>query len=118
LSDHDAGAVDGFAIGELKQVEVGGRKMVLGRNQDGYFALANRCPHQGSRLSAGSLIGTAIADASGEIEYGREGMILRCAWHGWEFDVNSGRSLCEPERRRVAAYAVREEDGRLLVTLG
>ena len=60
----------------------------------------------------------AIADAAGRIEYGREGMILRCPWHGWEFDVDSGRSLCEPERRRVAAYAVREEDGRLLVTVG
>ena len=118
MSDHDAGTVAGFEIGALKQVEVGGRRMVLGRNQAGYFALANTCQHQGSRLSEGTLIGTAIADAAGKIEYGREGMILRCPWHGWEFDVDSGRSLCEPERRQVAAYAVREEDGRLLVTVG
>ncbi len=117
MSDHDAGAVAGFEIGELREFEVGGRGLVVGRNQDGYFALANTCPHQGSRLSAGRLIGTAVADSAGNIEYGREGMILRCAWHGWEFDVNSGLSLCEPERRRVAAYPVREEDGRLLVTV-
>ena len=117
MNDHDAGAVTGFEVGELRRVEIGGRGLVVGRNRDGYFALADTCPHQGSRLSAGSLIGTAVADVAGRIEYGREGMIVRCPWHGWEFDVSSGRSLCEPERSRVAAYAVREEAGRLLVTV-
>lgn len=91
---------------------------MVGRNQAGYFALTDTCPHQGSRLSTGTLIGTAVAEAAGAIEYGREGTILRCPWHGWEFDVESGRSLCEPDRRRVAAYAVREEGGRLLVLIG
>ena len=115
LNDHDAGVTKGFGVGDLRHVEVGGRGLVIGRNKDGYFALADTCPHQGSRLSDGTLIGTSVATSSGHIEYDREGMILRCPWHGWEFDVVSGHSLCEPDRSRVASYQVREEVGRLIV---
>ncbi|HJO06073.1 MAG TPA: Rieske (2Fe-2S) protein [Chloroflexota bacterium] len=117
MTGHDAGAA-GFAVGELRGVEVGGRRLVVGRNDAGYFALTDICPHQGSWLSTGTLGGTAVASVVGEIEYGRDGLILRCPWHGWEFDVESGRSLCEPDRRWVAAYAVKEENGRLLVSIG
>ena len=115
MSDHDAGVAKGFGVGDLRHVEVGGRGLVIGLNKDGYFALADTCPHQGARLSDGTLIGTPVATSSGNIKYDREGMILRCPWHGWEFDVASGHSLCEPDRSRVAAYQVREEAGRLIV---
>ncbi len=117
MTGHDAGAA-GLAVGELRRVEAGGRRLVVGRNDAGYFALTDICPHQGSRLSSGTLGGTAVAEAVGEIEYGRDGLILRCPWHGWEFDVESGHSLCDPDRRRVAAYGVKEENGRLLVSIG
>jgi len=31
---------------------------------------------------------------------------LRCPWHGWEFDITSGRSIFNPHRVRVRTYAV------------
>ena len=43
---------------------------------------------------------------------------LSCPWHGWEYDVRTGRSLCEPEKVRVRTYPARVEDGRVLVELG
>jgi 3-phenylpropionate/trans-cinnamate dioxygenase ferredoxin subunit len=36
----------------------------------------------------------------------REGEILRCPWHGWEFDLRDGRSVIDPDGTRVRAYLV------------
>jgi len=38
------------------------------------------------------------------------GEILRCPWHGWEFDILSGRSICNPHRVRVRTYEVTIQD--------
>ena len=45
----------------------------------------------------------------GEYRWGREGEILRCPWHGWEFDITSGRSSFNPHRIRVRTYKVTVE---------
>lgn len=42
----------------------------------------------------------------GTLDYSREGEILRCPWHGWEFDVTTGRSIFNPHAVRVRAYPV------------
>ena len=39
---------------------------------------------------------------------------LRCPWHGWEFDLESGACLDEPTLR-AAVYPVRVDEGRVLV---
>ncbi|HZP80657.1 MAG TPA: Rieske 2Fe-2S domain-containing protein, partial [Chthonomonadaceae bacterium] len=41
--------------------------------------------------------------------WGREGEILRCPWHGWEFDLLTGRSLFNPHKIRVRTYEVTVE---------
>jgi len=45
----------------------------------------------------------------GEYRWGREGEVLRCPWHGWEFDITSGRSIFNPHRVRVRTYEVTVE---------
>jgi 3-phenylpropionate/trans-cinnamate dioxygenase ferredoxin subunit len=50
----------------------------------------------------------------GEITYTRTREILTCAWHGWEFDIRTGRSWCDPERLRVRRYEVSVEPGATL----
>jgi 3-phenylpropionate/trans-cinnamate dioxygenase ferredoxin subunit len=52
-----------------------------------------------------------------EIDIEREGEILVCPWHGWEFDLATGCSLLDPERVRVRAYPARLEGGRVLVDM-
>ena len=37
--------------------------------------------------------------------YSRQGEIIRCPWHGWEFDIRTGKSWCDPTRMRVRQYA-------------
>ncbi|MDQ3893309.1 MAG: Rieske (2Fe-2S) protein [Actinomycetota bacterium] len=93
--------VDGLSIGVFN---------VRGR----HYALHNRCPHAGGALCEGPITGTAAATPDFRYAYEREGEILRCAWHGWEFEVETGRSLVDP-RIRARTYPVEVVDGRLYV---
>jgi 3-phenylpropionate/trans-cinnamate dioxygenase ferredoxin subunit len=114
----DVGAVDAFLDGQARRVEVEGRGLVVVRRGAGFYALRDICPHQGARLSDGRVMGTTLECPPGaEIVLGREGEILSCPWHGWEFDVCTGRSLFGPEKVRVRAYSVGVESGRVLVEL-
>jgi hypothetical protein len=52
-----------------------------------------------------------------ECIYEREGRILRCAWHGWEFEIETGRSLVDP-RMRAKTFPITVEDGDVVVHIG
>lgn len=70
-------------------------RMVALANVDGTFhALDGLCPHQGGPLGTGRLCGT----------------ILTCPWHGWQFDVVSGRHQISPTVRQ-AVHEVRVREG-------
>jgi nitrite reductase/ring-hydroxylating ferredoxin subunit len=113
----DRGAATGYVVGAVAEIPPGARKLVevAGRSigvfnvGDSFYALRNRCPHQGGPLCEGRLSGIAVASRPGEVEYLRDGEILRCPWHGWEFDVKTGQSWIDPERLRVRAYPVTVE---------
>jgi nitrite reductase/ring-hydroxylating ferredoxin subunit len=106
-----------YIIATVEEVPPGGRKIVevAGRsigvfNLNGeYFALRNRCPHQGGPLCAGSLGGLITSSGPGEYHYSRGGEMLRCPWHGWEFDIRTGQSWFDPARVRVRSYEVTVE---------
>jgi nitrite reductase (NADH) small subunit len=40
--------------------------------------------------------------------------VLHCPWHGWQFELDSGRCPDDP-RMRVAVYQARIAHGRVLV---
>jgi nitrite reductase (NADH) small subunit len=61
--------------------------------------------------------GTTAAGGDLEYAYEREGRILRCAWHGWEFEIETGRSLVDP-RIRAKTFPVTVEDGDVVVHIG
>jgi 3-phenylpropionate/trans-cinnamate dioxygenase ferredoxin subunit len=71
-----------------------------------FFALRNVCPHQGGPLCEGVLSGLVAPGTPGEYRYSGRKEVLRCPWHGWEFDVRTGRSYIDPERTRVRTYPV------------
>ncbi|MEJ1978344.1 MAG: Rieske 2Fe-2S domain-containing protein [Acetobacteraceae bacterium] len=51
----------------------------------------------------------------GEYVYTRKGEILRCPWHGWEFDIRTGQSYCDPARIRTKTYTVESTPGAAVV---
>ena len=116
LNIRDIGAPTDFEDGKPQRVEVDGRALVVVRQAERFSALRDTCVHQGARLSAGKVSGTSLPCLPGEeIEYGRIGEILTCPWHGWEYDICTGRSLIDPQKVRVATYEVRVEGGRVLI---
>lgn len=62
-------------------------------------------------MCQGVLSGFVVPGAPGEYRYLRRGEILRCPWHGWEFDVRTGQSYIDPARTRVRTYPVELEPG-------
>jgi nitrite reductase (NADH) small subunit len=113
-----AGRVDDWRPGERRTVRLGRVPAVVVRVGDRFCALVDRCPHQGAPLSAGLVTGTTLPAAVGEHPWDREGEIIKCPWHGWEFDLLTGRSLCDPRRERVRVLATEVRDGRVYVRTG
>jgi len=84
-------------------------------NDGEFFALNNRCPHRGGGLSEGRQTGLVESDGPGNYCYSRPGEIIRCPWHGWEFDIRTGQSWCDPNSTRARAFKVSVEPGATLV---
>jgi nitrite reductase/ring-hydroxylating ferredoxin subunit len=95
--------------GSRKIVEIAGRSIGVFNVGGEFFALRNRCPHQGGPLCEGRLSGSVISSKVGQYEYARDGEILRCPWHGWEFDIRTGHSWFDPAGTRVRTYPVTVE---------
>ena len=80
---------------------VAGGRMVAIANVDGTLhALDGLCPHQGGPLGTGELCGTT----------------LTCPWHGWQFDVTTGRHRVSATVRQ-AVHDVRTRDGMIEIRL-
>lgn len=107
---HVVAHVAEIPAGQRKIVTIGGRSIGIFNVNGAFYAVRNSCPHQGGELCLGPTVGLATADRPGEIRYSREGEILRCPWHGWEFDLATGRSVFDPNRTRVKSYPVEVEE--------
>lgn len=111
LRPHQVATVAEIPPGGRKIVEVEGRSIGVFNVRGNFYALRNLCPHQFAPLCEGSIVGTTLPSRPGEYIWGREGEIVRCPWHGWEFDITSGRSVFNPHAMRVRAYPVTVEHG-------
>ena len=98
--------VDEIAPGERKIVDVDGRSIGVFNVGGEYFALLNRCPHQGGPLCKGNTHGFLRSAGVGEFHYTRAGEIVRCPWHGWEYDLRTGQSWFDPGKVIVRRYEV------------
>ena len=109
------GTVEEIPPGGRKIVEVGGRSIGVFNLQGEFFAVLNRCPHQGGPLCRGNTLGFLRSAGVGEFHYSRAGEILRCPWHGWEYDLRTGQSWFDPARVQVRRYDVSVEPGTQLL---
>jgi len=89
-----AGAVEDWAAGDAIRVRFQGRTVAVFRAGDRFFALEDRCPHQGTPLSDGEVTGTTV----------------RCSGHGLTFDMTSGRCATS-DAMRIPRYRAEVHDG-------
>lgn len=97
--------------GERKVYKVGGRPVAIFNIKGEYFAILNRCPHQGAELCKGILVGHVTGSRPGEYKLDRPSEIVRCPWHGWEFDIRTGQSWFDPEGTKMKTYPTRIAPG-------
>jgi nitrite reductase/ring-hydroxylating ferredoxin subunit len=114
MARHVVASVGEIAPGDCKIVTVQGREIGVFNVGGEHFALINRCPHEGAPLCRGVLVGLAESDRPGQFRLVRQGEMLRCPWHGWEFDIRTGQSWCDPDTVRARSYAVTVEPGETL----
>ena len=92
---HEIGLAADAPPGALRQVEVEGRAICLGRTSSGWVAFDDTCTHEECSL------------AEGELEDG----VIVCPCHGSEFDVRTGDVLTPPALDPLPIYETREEGG-------
>jgi nitrite reductase (NADH) small subunit len=86
--------------GEIKPVQVGGQAIALAKVGGTFYAISNTCLHRGGPLGEGQL----------------EGKVVTCPWHGWQFDVTTGKAVQNPNAA-VGCYATEIRDDEVYVSL-
>jgi nitrite reductase/ring-hydroxylating ferredoxin subunit len=117
MMKYDVAEIGEIERGKCKIVNIKGRSIGVYYNGKDYFAIRNICPHQQAELCKGTFTGTTLVSKPHEYIYGREGEVLVCPWHGWEYDVKTGQSLVDPNRYRIKVYDVSIENKRVMVHL-
>lgn len=93
--------------GGNKVVDIDGRDIVVFHVNGEFFALLNRCPHEGAPLDKAACVARLTSPEPGVYHRSRVGEFLRCAWHGWEFDMRNGQSWFDPKRFKVRSFRSR-----------
>lgn len=109
MTRHEFCSESALPPGERLIVEIDGLSIGVFNIDEEYFALNNACPHQLAPLCKGTITGTVTAEEVGEYEWERDGSIIRCPWHNWEFDVRTGESVFNPHAVRTRTYDVAVE---------
>jgi len=96
--------------------EVQGREIAVFNTDGEYYAVANYCVHQGGPACEGLVSGTVSVSEEMKLTYDCEGEIISCPWHGWEFDIKTGKHLARSEYA-LPTYGVVVDDGEVYVEL-
>jgi 3-phenylpropionate/trans-cinnamate dioxygenase ferredoxin subunit len=105
-SGHIIAPLREFPPGTRRIVDAGGRSIGVFNIGGRFYALRNLCPHQGAPLCRGRITGTTITAGPYEYIYSLEGEIIKCPWHGWEFEIATGQSVFNPHKVRIQTYDV------------
>ena len=113
----DVGAIAEFPDGKISMIGVNGREIGIARWNGAIYAVNNLCTHQSGPVCSGILSGRLTATTPGGMDLDMSAPILACPWHGWEFDLRTGKALHDPYHR-LRTFPATVKNGRVLVELG
>lgn len=121
MSTHTVGSVEEFSDGSRKTILVEGKEITVFRRDGEFYAILNWCPHQSGPLCEGMVTGTTSETfdrdtLESDLEWIKDGEIIVCPWHGWQFDMDSGDSMSDPDIS-VPTYPVEVEGETVTITL-
>jgi nitrite reductase/ring-hydroxylating ferredoxin subunit len=96
-------------------VKAGRKRLTLSCLEDGsYRAISDTYPHEGASLSNGKVEKMWISDETRKHRPGEKDVVV-CPWHNFEFDLETGLSITEPDRLRVKTYEAKAEKDEVIV---
>ena len=99
-------------------VDVNGIEIGIFRIHGALRAYANSCPHVGGPVCQGLLIHRVVERLDDRLrsmgDDFSDDMNIVCPWHGYEFDLATGRHPGKPSIRLIS-YPVRDRDGEIVV---
>ena len=95
-----------IAPGTCKLVAVAGREIGVFNLEGAYYALLSKCPHEGASLCKGRIVHRIESDEPGRYHVVQGNEMIRCPWHGWQYDIRTGQSWCDPDNIALRQYAV------------
>lgn len=117
--------MDKRMVAALAELQAEGHRLVESEGQeigvyyvDGIVhAWRSVCPHRAARVCRGLVGGTHLPSEVYSYAFGLEGRILRCPYHGWEFDLTTGQLLVDP-KVRLRRVPVIIENGEVYLVHG
>ena len=93
--------VDDLKPGQMIYVDVDGLPIALANVDGEIYAFSDACRHEGGPLSSGVL---------------RENTVT-CPWHGWTYNVRTGKAIVPPVGLRVPTYPVVINAGAIAIVV-
>jgi nitrite reductase/ring-hydroxylating ferredoxin subunit len=121
MRDVNIGAASDFDDPGRKIMAFENFEVAVFRLGDQFFAYLNHCPHMGGPACQGKLmpkVDEVIAPdrTSKGLAFSKTQMHVVCPWHGFEFDIRTGRHPGNP-RMRLRPMKVQVADGDVIVTV-
>lgn len=116
MEDVRVGARSEFADGARVICSIDGRDVVVLEHRGKYYAFENVCPHMGGPVGEGMVIGrveAVVAPGTYIVSerFSDTDTNIVCPWHGWEYDIDTGRAVALPSvHLNVFDVVVRDED--------
>ena len=114
---HNIGRLADFPDHKVVPAEVAGRTIGILRHGGEIYAFGNKCPHQGAPMCHGKAAGTMLPSEPDEYHFSMDGLIVKCPWHAYEFNVQTGESVCGIFPAKLPVYRTEIRDDEVFVTM-
>lgn len=113
---HYVGTVDELSESQPKIIEIDGISIGIIYNSGNYYAIRNTCPHKNGPICKGTVRGTMLPSDPQEYKYGMKEQVIACPWHGWEFDLETGKGLFGNDRK-LKKYSIEINDDKIYIEI-
>lgn len=121
MPELNVGMAASFSDPGRKLIEASGVEVGVFKLGGEFYAYENVCPHIGGPACQGKIIAKVEESVnpdrtSSGMEFSKTKLHVVCPWHGFEFDIKTGRHPGN-HRYRLKPIKVRVEDGHVIVSL-